>query len=507
MTDDQLAKLDVLNLTYTTTGANYLSAGATDADYFEDSSFEAVLKSTTDAMSYAQYFNGELRTNLNYGKSEEGYVTNYTINAQNEVVGTNDETSWEDAGLTISALDGQLGTSWACNDATNFEFIGSSATASTIAGLLTGYTIEVNSLVAVVEDDEISKFEITTAPVLNEAQTNYTYAAFTVVPSEIGTTVVDHLTPYTESPVDGAELTAALADLKLGNYTATRTNEGSDAVVSTLAVTTDATRYETFVPSEEDETVMESYSVDGYYDSEDGLVPYTVLEDGSLKAVAAADAESDLSAVVASLDINDKVLTEDENGNFVVRPSVDGVVEELGFTDEDLSYSDSDSIVISLTEDKTAIQAIQYDYYVFDFTTFQLSIETATLTFSNIGTTEIALDFSTMPAYTIPTSFNEETPDFFEGADAILGTEYESIPYMYSANGSWSCDVYEDYGIVDVYNNSLDADEVAAYKALLVDEGFVTADEGATYTKGALSLELDESYGGIDLFASLVSVD
>jgi len=455
-------------------------------------------------MEYTQYFNDELRTSLNYGKDENGNAISYVINAQNEVVGTDTDSTWEEQGFGVSALNGQLGESWACNDATNYEFLGSSADAGVIAELLTGYTIDVDSLIAVVEDGSIAKFEISTAPALDYYGTNYAYAEFEVVPSEIGTTVVDALTPYTESPADGDKLTAALADLKLGNYTATRTNEGSDAVVSTLAVTSDATRYETFVASEEDESVLVSDSVGGYYDSEDGLVSYAVVDD-SINALEFPNAEADISEVVASLDISDKVMTKNADDNFVVKSSVDGFVDELGFTDGDIEYADADSIVISLTDDKTAIDTIEYEYYDVDFVNLTFEIKTATLTFSEIGTTTIGLDFSTMVDYVIPTSFNEETPDFFAGAEAVIGTEYENIPYMYSPNGSWSCDVYEDYGVVDVYNNSLDADEVATYRALLLEVGFVTADEGVTYTKGNLSLEFDESYGGLDLYASLIA--
>jgi len=75
------------------------------------------------------------------------------------------------------------------------------------------------------------------------------------------------------------------------------------------------------------------------------------------------------------------------------------VIEELGFTDDDIEYTDSSTIVISLNEDKTAIDTIEYDYYVFDDDTYELSIETANLTFSVVGTTTNALDFSTLVAY------------------------------------------------------------------------------------------------------------
>jgi len=74
---------------------------------------------------------------------------------------------------------------------------------------------------------------------------------------------------------------------------------------------------------------------------------------------------------------------------------------------------------------------------------------------------------------------------------------------MYSANGAWSCYIHTDVGIVDCYNNKLDADEVAAYRALLVAEGFVTANDGGSYVKGNLILELNEYYGGLDIYASL----
>jgi hypothetical protein len=417
--------------------------------------------------------------------SDDGYVIDDTINVNNEVVHTKSdilksESYYLNPFSKVTSVDFIKSE----DDPSIYKFNGTDDQKSVFEGAFGGYGSIIKTLTIKLENNNFSHLYMSTGIYEDENYGSYMSFDYDILLSNLGTTNAKIIAPYSHV-AEHENLKTALNELKNNNYTVLMDDYNEDEDVhslSTYKVNSDKLSIETDEILGSDSEV--THITTGTFDDGSTSKNYNIYQNKIYETSANNFKTSEL---YPTIEFAPELFNYDGNGVYSLNYGLAEQVAPLLSFDQLSAFADESSVNIELDSTNAHIKAISYSYNLLGFL-----VGDVTLTYSNIASTTISLDFSTISK---ASNWAQQSLAIDGSLRSFIGDYAEVLPY-YNCGAEWVDNSYSSEQLnFTTSGNAMDTATLQNnYADLLLAAGYIkgtTTGDYTTYTNATAKLSVD----------------